>query len=182
MQSDFTLSYHWLSHPMNIDIEKIHNNLLDVTNIIAKYYFNLNWKHFKAPVDALVHSQDIYVEAKNKEDAELQNIQSAYYDCLCYTKHQCSNLTDSYPNVVKKEKHMTKYCAKAKNKCADALAKINEVSKTTSLSWAWYAKFIHKHWWHQALQMGRCSCKNRQSWGTLSSSCTFHYLLWHMIQ
>lgn len=67
MQSDFTLSYHWLSHPMNISIEKIHNNLLDVINIIAKYFFNFNWKHFKAPVDALVHSQDIYVEAKNKK-------------------------------------------------------------------------------------------------------------------
>ena len=180
MQSDFTMSHHWLSHSMNINIEKNHNNLLGVINTIAKYYFNFNRKHFKAAVDALVHSQDIYAEAKNKADAELDNIQSAYYDCLCYTKCQCSNLKDSYPNVVKKEKYMPKCCA---NKCADALVKINEVSKATSLSWAWYVKFIHnKHWWHQALQMCRHTCKNRQSWQTSTSFCTFHYLLWHMTQ
>ena len=66
MQSDFTMSHHWLSHSMNINIEKNHNNLLDVINTIAKYYFNFNRKHFKAAVDALVHSQDIYAEVKNK--------------------------------------------------------------------------------------------------------------------
>ena len=64
---------------MDIDTEKISNNSINIINIIMKYHFNFNWKHFKAAVDALVHSQDIYAKAKDKADAKLHNIQSAYY-------------------------------------------------------------------------------------------------------
>ena len=83
LQSDLTMSHHQPSHasqPMDIDTEKIHDDSINVINIITKYHFDFNWKHFKAAVDALVHLQDIYVKAKDKADAELQNIQSAYYN------------------------------------------------------------------------------------------------------
>jgi hypothetical protein len=74
------MSHHQLSHPMNINTEKIWNNTLDVIDIITKYYFNYNWKHFKAAMDALVHFQDTYAEAKYRADAELQIMQGTYYN------------------------------------------------------------------------------------------------------
>jgi hypothetical protein len=33
----------------------------------------------------------------------------------------------TYSNVVEKAKHMTKHCAKAKDKCVDALAKMDNL-------------------------------------------------------
>ena len=80
LQSDLTMSHHQPSHPMDIDTEKIRNDSIKVINIVTKYHFNFNWKRFKAAVDALVHLQDIYAKAKDRADAELQNIQSVYYN------------------------------------------------------------------------------------------------------
>ena len=121
------MSHHQPSHPMDIDTEKIRDDSIKVINTITKYHFDFNWKRFKAAVDALVHSQDIYAKAKDRADAELQNIQSAYYNIYYGTlKVNAQFYKESHPEVLKKAKRMTKCCAKAKNKCADTLAKIEE--------------------------------------------------------
>ena len=74
------MSHQYLSHPMNINTEKGHEDSLDVVNVITKCHFNFKWKRIKAAMDALVYPQDIYAKAKDKVDAKLQNIQGEYYD------------------------------------------------------------------------------------------------------
>jgi len=65
------MSHYQLPHPMNINTEKIHNDSLDAIDIVTKYHFDYNWKHFKATMDGLVHLQDTYAKAKERADVEL---------------------------------------------------------------------------------------------------------------